>query len=53
MTAKLPQKPFQVRVPDDVLDDLRQRLARARCPTSRRCEPWTHGNQRRLHATAR
>jgi microsomal epoxide hydrolase len=42
MTAAAP-KPFQVRVPDDVLDDLRQRLARARFPDEPPLEPWSTG----------
>jgi len=42
MTAAAP-KPFKVHVPDDVLDDLGQRLARARFPDEPPLEPWSTG----------
>jgi pimeloyl-ACP methyl ester carboxylesterase len=36
-------KPFQVNVPDSALDDLRQRLARARWPEPATVTDWTQG----------
>jgi len=41
MTAK--PRPFQLRVPDAVLDDLRQRLSRTRLPDEPPLEPWSTG----------
>ena len=39
MTAR----PFRIEVPDAVLDDLRERLARTRWPEPLPGEPWAHG----------
>jgi pimeloyl-ACP methyl ester carboxylesterase len=36
-------KPFRLSVPEDVLKDLRQRLARTRWPDETPGEPWAHG----------
>jgi pimeloyl-ACP methyl ester carboxylesterase len=41
-TAAAP-KPFKIHVPDDVLDDLRQRLVRVRFPDEPPLEPWSTG----------
>jgi pimeloyl-ACP methyl ester carboxylesterase len=42
-TATAAPKPFKVHVPDHVLDDLRQRLARARWPDEPPLQPWSTG----------
>jgi pimeloyl-ACP methyl ester carboxylesterase len=42
MTA-LSIEPFSIRVSDDVLDDLRSRLARTRFPAPSPGEPWAYG----------
>ena len=36
-------QPFSLRVPDEALDDLRQRLARTRFPDEAPAERWAHG----------
>jgi microsomal epoxide hydrolase len=36
-------EPFRVSVPDDVLDDLKSRLARARWPIEAKTRPWQYG----------
>ena len=36
-------KPFRIDVPDDVLDDLRQRLARTRWPEAECVDDWSQG----------
>ena len=36
-------KPFQLSIPDNVLQDLRERLSRARLPDEPRLDPWATG----------
>ncbi len=36
-------KPFRIDVPDDVLDDLRSRLARTRWPEAETVDGWSQG----------
>ena len=43
MTTAATPKPFKVHVADDVLADLRERLARARFPDEPPIEPWSTG----------
>ena len=43
MTTAAPPKPFKVHVADDVLADLRERLARARFPDEPPIQPWSTG----------
>jgi pimeloyl-ACP methyl ester carboxylesterase len=42
-TAKFPLSPTPIHVPDDVLDDLRQRLALTRWPVDADNEDWSYG----------
>ncbi len=41
--ARYDVRPFRIAVPDSVLDDLRQRLARTRLPDEPPLEPWSTG----------
>jgi len=43
MTTAAPPKPFKIHVADDVLADLRERLARARFPDEPPIQPWSTG----------
>jgi microsomal epoxide hydrolase len=43
MRDDFPAEPFTVAVPDDVLDDLNDRLARTRWPIEAKAAPWQYG----------
>ena len=46
-------EPFKIHVPDEVLNDMRERLARTRFPSEIPGSGWDYGTNLGLHQTAR